>query len=70
MRRTVIVDRDSDYSNQEIQMIQANLKAMKLNIIVFRDFDSTTTCLLCVNSDITYSFTKLLEIVGKAYIGE
>lgn len=69
MRRSIIVDTDCDYSNEEIQSIQKELDSKCFKIIVFRDLTNSGHVVLCANADICHSYSTVCDIVGTAYIG-
>ena len=69
MRRSIIVDTDCDYSNEEIQSIQKELDSKCFKIIVFRDLTNSGHVVLCANADICHSHSTVCDIVGTAYIG-
>lgn len=68
-KRLLIVDRDCDYSNKEIQDIQKRLDKV-CDIFVFRDHDNKGFCLLVAKAPVKYSFAQTCDIVGAAYCGE
>jgi hypothetical protein len=68
-KRLLIVDRDCDYSNKEIQDIQKRLDKI-YDIFVYRDCDRKGLCLLVAKVPIKYSFAEACDIIGVAYCGE
>jgi uncharacterized protein YdeI (BOF family) len=68
MKRKIIASSDTDYSNEEISIIQKNLDKIKSDIFVYRDHSKDMEVLLIALAPIELSTEKVVEIVGEAYI--
>jgi len=67
--RSIIVDSDNLYSNEEMYMINDNLKAAGIKIDVYRYFDNKGGEHLCAIASIEHSVSYVIDAVGSAYIG-
>lgn len=68
MKRILIVDMHIDYSNEEIKCIQSILDKKTKGIFVYREILKTGEVILCAIADILFSYTKVCNMVGSAYI--
>jgi len=74
-KRIVVVDSYNEYSNEEIQMINKNLRTSGVLIDVFRSFDvgqfnDDMNVNLCAIASVMYSVGQVVDYVGSAYIGQ
>ena len=65
-RRKLIVDRQNDYSNEEINSMQNRLNSVK--VCVVRNILGSGEIVLCAYADISYSYEDVCGMVGEAYI--
>lgn len=68
MKRILVVDVHTDYSNEEIQHIQKALDKKTNGIYVFREILDSGEVVLCAVADILFSYPKVCNMVGTAYI--
>lgn len=68
MKRILVVDRQSDYTNEEIQAIQQRLNQVSGEINVYRDLLNSGEMVLCAHADIRFSYEEVCGMVGEAYI--
>lgn len=68
MKRILVVDVHTDYSNEEIRIIQENLDKKTKGIFVYREILRSGDVVLCAIADILFSYPKVCNMVGKAYI--
>ena len=68
MKRSLVVDRDLDYSNEEIRITQQTLDKKTKGIFVYRDVLKSGEIAICAIADILFSYTQVCDVVGEAYI--
>lgn len=68
MKRSLVVDSDTDYSDEEIQMIQKNLDKKTKGIFVYREILRSGDVVLCAVANTLFSYPKVCNMVGAAYI--
>jgi len=68
MKRILVVDMDNDYSNEEIRIIQTNLKKKTNQIQVYKEVLTNGRIVLYALSDIIFSYKTVINMIGEAYI--
>lgn len=68
MKRSLVVDRDNDYSNEEIRIIQQTLDKKIKGIFVYKEILKSGDTILCASADILFSYTQVCNMISEAYI--